>query len=61
MGGERLLALLISQEEHSDLGLITTHLCVLALEQEADGGDQLLLQSYPSGLALKFQHHVKSP
>lgn len=60
MGGERLLALLISQEEHSDLGLIT-HLCILALEQEADGGDQLLLQSYPSGLALKFQHHVKSP
>lgn len=44
MGGERLLALLISQEGQSDLSLIT-HLCVLALEPEADGGDRLLPQS----------------
>lgn len=36
-------------------------LCVLALEQGADGGDHLLPQSYPPGLALKFQHHVKPP
>lgn len=60
MGGGRLLALVFSQEELSDLGLIT-HLCVLALEQGADGRDGLLPQSYPPGLALKFPHHIKSP
>lgn len=46
MGGERLLTLLISQEDQSGLGLIA-HLCVLAPEQGADGGDWLLPQSYP--------------
>lgn len=36
-------------------------LCILALEQGAGREDHLLLQSYPPGFALKFQHRVKSP